>query len=62
MTVYDRLNVTLSTEDFTGESFYNDMLAPVADELDQAGLLHNSDGAACVFRPASPAATGSRCH
>jgi len=47
--VYDTLDVTLTKDDVVGESFYNDMLAPVADELDRLGLLRDSDGAACVF-------------
>jgi arginyl-tRNA synthetase len=49
LTVYDRLDVTLSEKDFFGESFYNDMLAPIVDELDRRGLLRESGGAACVF-------------
>lgn len=49
LTVYDRLDVTLAEKDFCGESYYNDMLAPVVDELDRLGLLHDSDGAACAF-------------
>jgi arginyl-tRNA synthetase len=46
---YARLGVTLSDNDFTGESFYNPMLAGVIEELDEKGLLHESDGALCVF-------------
>lgn len=49
LTVYDKLGVTLTRADFCGESFYNDMLAPVVDELDRLGLLHESEGALCVF-------------
>jgi len=49
LTVYDRLNVKLTAKDFRGESFYNGMLGPVVEELDHAGLLRNSHGAACVF-------------
>ncbi len=49
LTVYDLLDVTLAEKDFCGESFYNDMLAPVADELHRLGLLRHSNGAACVF-------------
>jgi len=49
LTVYRRLRVTLTPEDFRGESFYNDMLAPLVDELDRLGLLRESDGASCVF-------------
>jgi arginyl-tRNA synthetase len=49
LAVYDRLGVTLTRADFCGESFYNDMLAPVVDELERLGLLRESDGALCVF-------------
>ena len=49
LAVYHRLDVTLSSADFFGESFYNDMLAPVVEELDRLGLLRESDGAQCVF-------------
>jgi arginyl-tRNA synthetase len=49
LTVYDKLDVTLTDRDFHGESCYNDMLAPVVDELGRRGLLRDSDGAACVF-------------
>jgi arginyl-tRNA synthetase len=49
LAVYAKLGVTLTRADFCGESFYNDMLAPVVDELDRLGLLRESDGAQCVF-------------
>ena len=49
MAVYDRMDVRLSTEDFYGESFYNDLLHPVVAELDGLGLLRDSEGAQCVF-------------
>jgi arginyl-tRNA synthetase len=49
LAVYARLGVTLTIADFRGESFYNDRLGPVVDELDHLGLLHESDGAQCVF-------------
>jgi arginyl-tRNA synthetase len=49
LTVYDHLDVLLTERDFYGESFYNDMLAPVVAELDDLGLLRESGGAACVF-------------
>ncbi|MGS2618416.1 arginine--tRNA ligase [Micromonospora sp. LZ34] len=51
--VYDRLDVTLTSADFQGESRYNDLLAPVVAELDRLGLLRDSGGAACVFPPDS---------
>jgi arginyl-tRNA synthetase len=49
LAIYAKLRVTLTSADFYGESFYNDMLAPVVDELDRLGLLRESDGAQCVF-------------
>ncbi|ROO58335.1 arginyl-tRNA synthetase [Micromonospora sp. Llam0] len=49
LTVYDQLDVLLTGKDFYGESYYNDLLAPVADELDRLGLLRDSGDAACVF-------------
>lgn len=49
MTVYDRLGVRLTKADFVGESYYNDQLESVVDELDQLGLLRESEGAECVF-------------
>ncbi|GIF49207.1 arginyl-tRNA synthetase [Asanoa ferruginea] len=49
LAVYDSLDVMLTGADFFGESFYNPMLAPVVDELDRLGLLHESDGAKVVF-------------
>jgi arginyl-tRNA synthetase len=48
---YARLRVTLTDDDIRGESFYNDMLAPTADELVGKGLAVVSDGALCVFPP-----------
>ena len=49
LAVYDTLDVTLTSADFAGESSYNSMLAPVVDELDQLGLLRDSEGAKVVF-------------
>ncbi|WP_327043133.1 arginine--tRNA ligase [Micromonospora ureilytica] len=49
LTVYDLLDVTLSADDFRGESAYNDLLAGVVDDLDRLGLLLPSGGADCVF-------------
>ncbi|GAA4714948.1 arginine--tRNA ligase [Phytohabitans rumicis] len=49
LAVYDRLDVCLTEKDFFGESFYNDMLMPVVEELDRLGLLRESDGAKVVF-------------
>ena len=47
--VYALLRVTLTDDDIRGESFYNDMLADVADDLTAKGLAVLSDGALCVF-------------
>jgi arginyl-tRNA synthetase len=49
MTVYDRLGVRLTKVDFVGESYYNDQLESVVDELGRLGLLRESEGAECVF-------------
>jgi arginyl-tRNA synthetase len=47
--VYDKLNITLTPADIMAESAYNDDLAVVVAELEQRGLLVESDGAKCVF-------------
>ncbi|MGH3753456.1 MAG: arginine--tRNA ligase [Pseudonocardiaceae bacterium] len=49
MTVYHQLGVRLTTEDFAGESAYNDELASVAAELERLGVAKESEGALCVF-------------
>ncbi|MEU9335147.1 arginine--tRNA ligase [Streptomyces sp. NPDC048290] len=49
MIVYGMLGVRLTEDDFFGESYYNDHLQSVVDELDELGLLRESDGAQCVF-------------
>jgi arginyl-tRNA synthetase len=46
---YAKLRVTLTDDDIRGESFYNDMLAGVADDLEAKGLARISDGALCAF-------------
>ena len=46
---YALLRVTLTDDDIRGESFYNDWLAPTADELVAKGLAVISDGALCAF-------------
>jgi arginyl-tRNA synthetase len=48
---YDRLDVTLTQDDFAGESFYNDRLPAVVDDLAALGLLRESGGARCAFPP-----------
>lgn len=47
--VYDALDITLTPEHNVGESAYNDGLPGIVEELDQLGLLRESDGAQCVF-------------
>jgi arginyl-tRNA synthetase len=49
--VYDRLGVLLTPEDVRGESFYNEQLSSVADELESTGVAVIDDGALCVFPP-----------
>ncbi|HEY3873537.1 MAG TPA: arginine--tRNA ligase [Actinocrinis sp.] len=49
MAVYELLRVKLTAADFAGESSYNALLEPVAQELDRLGLLRESEGAQCVF-------------
>jgi arginyl-tRNA synthetase len=49
LAAYERLGVTLTAADFAGESFYNDKLGSVVDELRAKGLLRESDGALCAF-------------
>ena len=45
--IYDRLSVEFDME--LGESFYNDMLGTIVDELQAKGYARQSDGAMCVF-------------
>lgn len=47
--VYQRLGVKLTPEDVRGESFYNDKLASIVGDLEQAGLLLESEGAQVVY-------------
>jgi len=46
-TIYDRLSVEFDME--LGESYYNDMLGEIVDELEAKGYARESDGAICVF-------------
>ena len=46
-TIYDRLNVEFDMA--LGESYYNDMLGGIVDELEAKGFARESDGAMCVF-------------
>jgi arginyl-tRNA synthetase len=47
--VYRLLGVGLTPDDVVGESSYNPMLDQVVADLDEAGLLVESEGAQCVF-------------
>ena len=47
--VYARLNVKLEPGDIRGESFYNDHLPGVLGDLEQSGLLFESEGAQVVY-------------
>ena len=49
--VYARLGVLLAPDDVIGESFYNDDLQPVVDDLMARGLAVESNGAKAVFLP-----------
>jgi arginyl-tRNA synthetase len=48
---YAQLDITLNEDDVVGESYYNNMLDDVVNDLDRLGLLVESDGARCVFPP-----------
>lgn len=45
-TIYDLLEICITER---GESFYNPLLSDVVQDLEQAGLLVEDDGAKCVF-------------
>ena len=49
--VYHRLGITLTDDHIRGESFYNDLLAPTVQELQDKGIAVVSDGALCAFPP-----------
>jgi len=48
---YRRLEVSLTDDDYAGESTYNDVLDDVVAELEAKGLLVVDDGALCAFPP-----------
>jgi len=50
--IYDLLDVKF--DHWLGESFYNDRLAPLVEELEKEGHAVESDGALCVFFPDDP--------
>ncbi len=47
--VYSKLGVKLTREDVRAESSYNDDLPKIIEDLEQKGLLKESQGAKCVF-------------
>ncbi len=49
--IYRQLDVTLTANDVVGESYYNNQLDAVVEDLDAKGLLVESEGALCVFPP-----------
>lgn len=49
--IYETLAVSLTDQDYRGESTYNAELESVVDELADKGLLVEDDGALCVFPP-----------
>jgi arginyl-tRNA synthetase len=46
---YARLGVLLTDDDLAGESMYNDMLAPICEDLETRGIAVVDDGALVVF-------------
>ena len=49
--MYTRMGSQLTDADVAGESNYNEALPAVVAELQDAGLLTESDGALCAFLP-----------
>lgn len=47
--MYKRMGVLLNNEDYKGESFYNDKLNKVAEDLLSQGKAKISNGAVCLF-------------
>lgn len=47
--IYKRLNIKLTREDIRGESFYNDMLPQIVQELVDRKIAVEDKGAICVF-------------
>lgn len=47
--VYDSLQVLLTEQDICSESFYNDQLAPMINELTELGIAEQSEGALVIF-------------
>ncbi|HEV2368356.1 MAG TPA: arginine--tRNA ligase, partial [Acidimicrobiales bacterium] len=49
--VYHRLGLTLRPEDTRPESFYQPMLQPMVEELEDRGVVRVDQGALCAFPP-----------
>lgn len=49
--VYKQLGLLLKLEDVRGESFYNPMLATIVKELQDKGMVTESEGAMTIFLP-----------
>jgi len=49
--IYERLGITFTNEEIRGESFYNDKLPAVVNDLQESGLAVTSKEAVCVFPP-----------
>lgn len=47
--IYEKLGVKLTRDDVRAESFYNDDLPKIVEDLATNGTLKQSDGAQCVF-------------
>lgn len=47
--IYDQLGIGLTQEDIRAESFYNSDLPVIIEDLREAGMLTEDDGANCVF-------------
>ena len=47
--IYEDLGTPFNEEDIRGESYYNNMLPKVVEDLKSRGLAVESDGAVCVF-------------
>lgn len=50
LSIYARMDVLLTADDSRGESFYNDMLTDVCDQLEAKGIAQLSEGALVVYK------------
>jgi len=58
--VFDRLGTLLTTEDYRGESMYNDQLDDTVAELQAKSLVELDQGALCAFPPGFTGSEGER--